>query len=449
MRCKPDSLRDVRHLLSAYGEPVAQDSAQQAPTTRPAAPARALLPFILPAAVVGVASSLIFVGVSAAAERLQHLLWGPLPDALGIGRYSVLWMFVMLIATGLAVGLVVWKVPGHAGPDPATTGLNAPVLPPLVLPGLVLATGLMLAGGPSLGPENPVIAVNIALAAWLGGRFRPRIPGSLWPVLAEAATIGALFGTPVAAALVISEALAGRPLRGLLWDNLFAPLTAAACGAVTTAVVARPTFDLDLPPFGHPHGRDVPAAIVIASAAALLGLGAVHAFPYAHAAFQRLRHPMLMLPAGGVVLGALAALGGRLTLFKGLSEVGVLARDPEGWSAGQFATMTVVKLAALVVAAACGFRGGRIFPAVFVGTALGLCAHALVPAVHPALGVATGVLGMLLAITRQGWVSLFTAAVLTASPAMLTLLCIASLPAWLLVTGRPQMQLRTDGTPVR
>jgi hypothetical protein len=46
-------------------------------------------------------------------------------------------------------------------------------------------------------------------------------------------------------------------------------------------------------------------------------------------------------------------------------------------------------------------------------------------------------------------VSLFTAAVLVSSPAVLALLCIASLPAWLLVTGRPQMQLREDGTAVR
>ncbi|MFJ4950207.1 ion channel protein [Streptomyces sp. NPDC088760] len=421
----------------------------QAPPSAPTAPARALLPFILPAVVVGVAASLVFVGVSTAAEQLQGVLWGPLPDALGVGRWSVLWMFVMLTATGIAVGLVVWKVPGHAGPDPATLALNAPVLPPAVLPGLVLATGLMLAGGPSLGPENPIIAANVGLAAWLGGRLMPRTPGTLWPVLAESATIGALFGTPVAAALVISEALAGRPMRGRLWDNLFAPLTAGACGAMTTTLVAHPTFDLGLPPLGHPDGTDLLAALVIAPVAAALGLCAVYAFPYVHTALGRLRHPMLMLPAGGVLLAGLAALGGHLTLFKGLSEVGQLARDPAGWSAGQFVTMTVVKLAALLVAASCGFRGGRIFPTVFVGTALGLAAHALVPAVQPSLGVATGVLGMLLAITRQGWVSLFTAAVLVASPAVLALLCIASLPAWLLVTGRPQMQLREDGTPVR
>ncbi|MFI1764620.1 ion channel protein [Streptomyces sp. NPDC020800] len=428
---------------------MAQDSARQAPTTAPAAPARALLPLILPALAVGVVSSLLFVGVSVGAEKLQGVLWKNLPDALGIGRYSVLWIFVMLIATGIAVGLVVWKVPGHAGPDPATMGLNAPALPPVVLPGLLLAAALMLAGGPSLGPENPIIAVNVGLAVWLGRRFLPGLPGSLWMALAEAATLGALFGTPVAAALVISEALAGQRIRGLLWDNLFAPLAAAAAGALTTDLVHHATFDLHLPPIGRPDAGDVLAAIVIASAGAVLGMGAVYVFPHLHRAFQRLRHPMLMLPVGGAVLGALGALGGPLTLFKGLDQIGELARDPEGWSAGQFATMTVVKLAALTVAATCGFRGGRIFPGVFAGTALGLCAHALVPGVPPAVGVAAGVLGMLLAITRQGWVSLFTAAVLVASPVILALLCIASLPAWLLVTGRPQMQMRADGTQIR
>ncbi|WP_371669960.1 ion channel protein [Streptomyces sp. NBC_00289] len=427
---------------------MAQDSAQPAPAA-PATPARTLLLLIIPALLVGVGASLVLLAVSALGEQLQDVLWQDLPDALGIGRYSVFWMLVVLTATGLAVGLVVWKVPGHAGPDPATTGLDAPVLPPGVLPGLALATVLMLAGGPSLGPENPTIAVNVALAFWLGNRLIPRMPGPLWVMLAEAATIGSLFGTPVAAALVLSEALAGQQVRGALWDAVFAPLAAAAAGAMTTSLVAEPSFDLHLPPIGTPGWSDLLAALVISSVAAVLGMCAVYAFPYTHRLFSLLRHPMVALPVGGVVLGLLGALGGHLTLFKGLDEVSELARDPDGWSAGQFVTMSVVKLAALLIAASCGFRGGRIFPSVFVGVALGLGAHALVPAVHPAVGVSAAVLGTLLAITRLGWVSLFTAAVLVASPTILALLCIASLPAWLLVTGRPQMQLHADGTAVR
>lgn len=214
-------------------------------------------------------------------------------------------------------------------------------------------------------------------------------------------------------------------------------------------LIARPTFDLGLPKYPGTHWGDLLTALVIAPLAAALAMAAVYAFPYVHALFRRLRHPVLALTAGGLVLGLLGALGGHLTLFKGLSEARTLAERPDGWSAGSFALMAVVKLAALLTAAACGFRGGRIFPAVFVGVALGLCAHALVPAAQPTLAVVCGVLGVLLAVTRQGWLSLFTAAVLVADPNVLPLLCVATLPAWLLVTGRPRMQLREYGTALR
>ncbi|WP_406363314.1 ion channel protein [Streptomyces sp. NBC_01579] len=420
------------------------------PALAESASARRLLLLIVPALVVGVASALVLLGISLVAEQFQEVLWETLPEALSIGGYSSLWMIVMLTATGLATGLVIRTVHGHAGPDPATTGLVDPPLPPDVIPGLLVVTVLALAGGVSLGPENPITAANIALTFWLGRRVAPRTPAALWIALASAGTIGALFGTPIAAALILSESLAAdRGTPGALWDRLFGPLAAGAAGALTMSLLAHPSFDLSLPPYPGPHWGDLLSSVVITSAAALLGLAAVYAFPYVHRAFRTLRHPVLMLTCGGLVLGLLGALGGHLTLFKGLDEVKELGADPNGWSAGQFAAMAVVKTAALVTAATCGFRGGRIFPAVFVGVALGLCAHAAVDTVPPALAVPCAVLGVLLAITRQGWLSLFTAAVLVSDAAVLPLLCVASLPGWLLVTGRPQMQLHEDGTPLR
>ncbi|MGW1926904.1 ion channel protein, partial [Streptomyces massasporeus] len=376
---------------------------------------------------------------------LQDVRWEDLPHALGIGDYSSLWIISMLTAAGIAVGLVIWKVPGHAGPDPAALGLGGTPLAPGVVPSLPLASTLTLAGGVSLGPENPIIEANIALAYWLGRKAAPTVPGAFWVALASAATIGALFGTPVAAALVISEALVGQPGRGSLWDRLFAPLVAAGAGSMTTQLLAEPTFDMGLPPLTDPGWGDLLAALVIASAAAVFGLAACYLFPYAHSAFHRLRHPMLMLPVGGLVLGLLGAIGGQLTLFKGLDEVKELASSIGSWSSGELAKLAVIKLLALLVAAACGFRGGRIFPAVFIGAAFGLLAQALVPEVHPAVAVSSAVLGVLLATTRQGWISLFVAAVLSASPSLLAMLCLASLPAWLIVTGRPQLELDAQG----
>ena len=78
-----------------------------------------------------------------------------------------------------------------------------------------------------------------------------------------------------------------------------------------------------------------------------------------------------MTTAGGFLLGILGIVGGPITLFKGLEQMKELTANAGAYSAGGMGWVALVKLAALVIAATCGFRGGRIFPSVFIGVALG------------------------------------------------------------------------------
>lgn len=169
--------------------------------------ARTMLLLSIPAVLIGVASSLLLIVVLKIAAVLQHLLWRSLPEAVGVDFTSPVWIILMLTLTGIIVGLVIRYSPGHAGPDPASEPLIGEAVPPSHLPGLVLALILGLAGGVSLGPEHPIMSVNIALAVTLGARFFPRVNSLDWTILAAAGTIGALFGTPVAAALIFSQTL--------------------------------------------------------------------------------------------------------------------------------------------------------------------------------------------------------------------------------------------------
>jgi hypothetical protein len=70
-----------------------------------------------------------------------------------------------------------------------------------------------------------------------------------------------------------------------------------------------------------------------------------------------------------------------------------------------------------------------------------------VPSVPQPLAVAASLLGMLLAITRSGWLSLFMAALMVGEAQILPILCIAILPAWLLVTDRPRMVIGSGPRP--
>ena len=356
---------------------------------------------------------------------------------MGVDPSGPAWIFIVLIAAGVAIGLIVTLVPGHAGPDPATVELAAPPLPIGTLPGLVIVTILMLASGVSLGPENPMIAVNTGLAVGIGFRLIPRVPVTVWGGLAFAGTLGALFGTPVAAALVLSE-LPGNP-RMALWDRIFAPLVAAGAGAITMSLLGGESFAITVAPYPTTQAIDLVTGSVIAVGAALLGLAAVYAFPFAYAAFKRTGSTLVALIIGGALLGVLGAIGGPITLFKGLSQMRELSETVGNYTAAGLLAIVLIKLIAVVIASTSGFRGGRIFPSVFIAVALGLFINTAIPQIPQALAIAASLIGILLAVTRSGWIALFMAALLVGDTNIFPLLCIIVLPAWLVVTGKRQM----------
>ncbi|MBO0975149.1 ion channel protein [Escherichia coli] len=374
--------------------------------------ARTMLLLSLPAVAIGIASSLILIVVMKIASVLQNLLWLRLPGTLGIAQDSPFWIIAILTLTGIAVGLVIRFSQGHAGPDPACEPLIGAPVPPSALPGLIVALILGLAGGVSLGPEHPIMTVNIALAVAIGARLLPRVNRMEWTILASAGTIGALFGTPVA----------------------------AAAGALTTGLFFHPHFSLPIAHYGQMEMTDILSGAIVAAIAIAAGMVAVWCLPRLHAMMHQIKNPVLMLGVGGFILGILGVIAGPVSLFKGLDEMQQMVAN-QAFSTSDYFLLAVIKLAALVVAAASGFRGGRIFPAVFVGVALGLMLHEHVPAVPAAITVSCAILGIVLVVTRDGWLSLFMAAVVVPNTTLLPLLCIVMLPAWLLLAGKPMMMV--------
>ncbi|KQR40411.1 ion channel protein [Microbacterium sp. Leaf159] len=399
---------------------------------------RRLLVLSLPSVVIGVVSALILFGLDEVAALLQHALWSGLPALAGIDPDSPWWILSVLTLTGLAIGLGVQLLPGHGGRDSATTDLIAPPLPLAALPSLALVSVLGLAGGVSLGPESPIIAINTGILVAAFGSLWPGISRELVVLVTAAGTIGALFGTPVAAALVFTGVV-GSIASGALWDKLFLPLLAAGAGSVTMSLLSHPEFAVPLPAYDTVAAIDLLSASVIAAVSAAIGIGASAVFPLLHRSFRLLRHPALYVTLGGALLGVLGAIGGPITLFKGLEQTAAITANRADYSVAELAVIVAVKVVALMIAAAAGFRGGRVFPAVFIGTAIGVLANAAVPGIPVSLAVAAGVLGMVLAVSRDGWIALFIAVAVTGSVTVLAVLCVAVLPTWLLVSRAPEM----------
>lgn len=408
-------------------------------TTAPTLSVRTLLQLSAPALLIGIGSAVVLRLLDLVSEQLMHVLWEWLPGLFGATEATPWWIFLVLTLTGAAVGAIVWLLPGHGGPDSATTELGGPPPKLVAVPTILAVSILGLAGGVSLGPENPTIAVNSALAVAVFGRVSTKIPPALLVMLAVSGTIGALFGTPVAAALVFTGMVGALAMPGSLWDKLFLPLVAAGAGAVTMLLLGGETISFTLDPIGAYEPIYLLQGVLVAGVSALLGVLAAFLFPYIHRAFHALRNPLVFTTIGGMILGVLGIIGGPMTLFKGLEQTAELLENPGDYTPQQLALFTTVKIVALLIAASAGFRGGRIFPAVFVGTAFGLLAFALIPGMPISLAVACGVMGITLAATKDGWIALFVGVALCGDIAVLPLMCLIVLPVWLIVTKAPEL----------
>ncbi len=424
-------------------------STKPASSSAHSGPSRSLLAKLsIPAALIGVVSALILAGIEELAALLEASWWRDIPEFLGVDPDSSLWIFSVLSTTGLLCGLVLWLMPGHGGRDSATTELIAPPLPLSALPSLAIVTTLTLAGGVSLGPESPIVAINAGVLVALIARIMPRFPRELVVITAAAGTIGALFGSPLAAALIFTGVLAtaknARAADGSLWDRLFVPMVSATTGALTMTLLNDTSLTAQVPDFSDPTAVDFLSAALISVLAACCGLVAVALFPHTHRWFHAISNPLIMSILGGVTLGVVGAIGGPLTLFKGSDQIGELLNDREHLTPAILLSILGLKLAALVISASAGFRGGRIFPAIFLGAAFGMFANALFPDIPLAVALAAGVFGVTMAIAREGWLAIFVAVALTGSAAVLSLLCLALLPTWLLVCRAPEMIIRPE-----
>ncbi|VTP73547.1 putative ion channel protein [Leclercia adecarboxylata] len=204
--------------------------------------ARTMLLLAPPALIIGVASSLILIVIMKVAAVLQSVLWTSLPSTVGLSASSPTWVILILTLTGIAVGLVIRYSPGHAGPDPATEPLIGAPVDTAALPGLIIALIIGLAGGVSLGPEHPVMAVNIALAVAVGSRILPRVN----TLDLDHSRLGghhrrAVRHTRCGGADIFPDPERPMPTSPL-WDRLFAPLLSAAAGALTTSLFFHPHF---------------------------------------------------------------------------------------------------------------------------------------------------------------------------------------------------------------
>jgi len=369
---------------------------------------RNYLALLVMAAIIGVPISAIAWGFLALVSKLQGWLFTSLPAGLGFHGEPPWWPLPLLGASGLLVALTIRYLPGTGGHSPAD-GLQ-PGAPALnQIPGVFLAALATLSLGAVLGPEAPLIALGGGLAAALVKLARRDIPAQATTVVAAAgsfAAISTLLGSPIVGAFLLMEmvGVGGASLELVLLPGLLAAGVGALIFVGLGAWSGLGTFSLEighLPPFPHPDAVEFCWAIVIGLAAAAGGVAVRRA-----ALLLRPRvEPRLLVatPVVGLAVAGLA-IAFREGTGKSSSEVLFSGQTALGPLVMHAASYTVPALLLLLACKGLGyglsmsnFRGGPVFPSLFLGAAGGMAlSHLpglpLVPAVAMGMGALAAVM---------------------------------------------------------
>lgn len=373
---------------------------------------RAYLRLLLVAAILGIPISALAFGFLKLTSVLQKWTYTQLPGQLGFDRVPWWWPIPLLMTAGLLVGLVIGHLPGRGGHSPAD-GFKAGGPPPTAaaLVGIALAALATLSLGAVLGPEAPLIALGAGLAALAVRLINRGAPEQAVLTIAAAgsfAAIATLFGSPLLGAFLLMEA-AG--LAGALLDVVLLPgLLAAGIGALVfvglqhwTGFGALSLALPDLPAVGPPSIGEFGWAIVIGLLAPVVATGVRR---LALALRPRVeRHLVLLTPVVGLSIAGLAIAYSEITgkatsdvLFSGQDQLGPLLANGADYTAGALVLLVAAKGLAYGASLA-AFRGGPVFPSMFLGAAGGMAlSHA--PGLPLLAGAAMGIGAMCVAMLR-------------------------------------------------
>jgi H+/Cl- antiporter ClcA len=363
---------------------------------------RSYVGLLVIAALLGVPISAAAYGFLALVSYLQSELFTHLPHGLGYASAPAWWPVPLLLVGATLVAVAIKTLPGDGGPSPAA-GFKLHKPPTAAqLPGVVAAALATLCFGMVLGPEMPLILLGGGLAGAAIRLVKKDAPEQATTLVASAgsfAAISTLLGSPIVGAFLLMEAsgLGGAMLGVVLVPGLLAAGIGSLIFVGLDSLTGLGTFSLaipGLPAFGRPNIGEFGWAIVIGLAATLIGAGLHWLAPRIHR--QADKRAMLVLPAAGLVVAALAILFHEATgkptsqvLFSGQSALPQLVHQAASYSAGALVLLVACK--ALAYGASLGsFRGGPIFPSMFIGAAGGIALSHL-PGLPLVAGVAMGI----------------------------------------------------------
>jgi CIC family chloride channel protein len=346
---------------------------------------------VLVALVIGVAAGFCAVGFRWLLRGVGDIAWGEgSPTLEYLASLPFWWKLAAPAAGGLVVGFITHylstEAKGHGVPEVMeAVALRGGRMRPRVVAAKLLASGISIGSGGSVGREGPIVQIGAALGSTIGQwlRIDQRRLRTLVGCGA-AGGIAATFNAPVAGALFAVEVILG--------DFGVAQFSPIVISSVAATVVGHhflgSATEFIVPAHRLVNASELFAYAALGIAAGLVALAFMRSLFALEDGFERIRwYPPLKAAFGGFLIGVIGLWAPQIF------GVGYEAMDQAlaGQLTWQFMIMLVVlKMLGVGITIGSGGSGGVFAPSLFIGAMLGGAVGTVVDIIWPTATGGTG-----------------------------------------------------------
>jgi CIC family chloride channel protein len=339
---------------------------------------------VLVSVLIGLLGGLGAVGFRMFIEVVNKVAWHKAEYKLDYIYDLTIWWKILAPSTGGAiVGLIIWRfareVSGHGVPEVMeAVALRGGRIRPRVVLAKLVASGICIGSGGSVGREGPIVQIGSALGSTIGQWLRiDRERLRTLVGCGAAAGIAATFNAPIAGALFAVEIILG--------DFGVAQFSPIVISSVVGTVVSQhylgdfPAFVV--PPYSMEHPYELFAYAVLGILAGLVALGFVRTLYASEDLFAKFRVvPPVRALLGGAAIGVIGIWFPHV-FGVGYEAINAALNGNLVWKL--MLLLVVVKVIAVAITIGSGGSGGIFAPSLFIGAMLGGAVGSVVQTIWP------------------------------------------------------------------
>lgn len=262
---------------------------------------------------------------------------------------------------------------------------------------LIGSTGLL--AGASLGPEGVLVAISSGIGIYIAQKTKKIEAAKLLILSSVGALLVGFFGSLLP--ILIPVFILYKKEKKIIPQHLIPPIIAGLSTYLSLYIIKNGEIGFGTIPTGSSYNlQDIIAAFILGIIGAFFALlikVLINKFELITKKIDKL-HWLLGASIFGAVLGILYFLGGQPTQFSGAEGTAMLL-EGNGYSLTLLIIMLIAKFLATSWSLPAGYKGGLVFPSIFMAVVISLIFSTIDPALGGAgitIGATSGMMSSML-----------------------------------------------------